>query len=64
MGEKFGTGDIISMCYNPYHKTLPFAKNDKEQGVIEDVISGKDLEYRLCVFLGGGSLAKSWIELL
>eukprot|EP00483_Globobulimina_turgida_P008203 UN08219 len=54
-GETYTEGDIISMCYNPYHHTLSFAKNNDDQGVINNIVARDGLEYRLCIFLGYGS---------
>ena len=54
-GEKYGEGDIISMCYNPYKETLLFSKNDVDQGEINNIVASQGLEYRLCVFLPGNA---------
>ena len=55
-GEKFGTGDVIKMVYDPFKSTLRFYKNGTDQGLIENIASNKELSYRLCVCLGYGTV--------
>ena len=50
-GEKYGTGDVITVCYNPCKSTLAFYKNDRNQGVIHNVDQHEDLSYRLCFLM-------------
>ena len=40
------------MIFNPFQSTLRFSKNGKDQGLIKNIESNKDLNYRLCVCLG------------
>lgn len=51
-GQKFAEGDVITVCYNPYKARLLFYKNDKCQGVIDDVYADDNLSYRLCILMG------------
>ena len=52
-GEEYGKDDVISICYNPYKQTLQFEKNGVDQGIIRDIATNKDLEYRISVLLPG-----------
>ena len=63
LGQSYGIGDTISMCYNPYKSTLSYAKNGEHQGVIESIESKKGLQYRLCICLGQFHLGLPGFEL-
>eukprot|EP01084_Bolivina_argentea_P203277 347211_1 len=51
-GESFSDEDTIRMLYNPHRSTLQFWKNDTDQGVIKNIYGDKNLNYRLCIYMG------------
>eukprot|EP01084_Bolivina_argentea_P244879 410141_1 len=51
-GEPYVEGNIITMCYNPFHATLRFKRNDVDQGIIKNIYANKNHKYRLAVYLG------------
>ena len=62
-GESFGPGDVITVCYNPFKRTLIFYKNDVDQGEIKNIEARDDLSYRLCIYLGWkGSVTLKLVE--
>ena len=51
-GNSYTEGDVIRMVYNACESTLTFYKNGENQGVIENIVSNENLNYRICVCLG------------
>ena len=47
-GEIYGTGDVVTMIYNPYKSQLLFETNGKKQKIIENVYGRQGLSYRTC----------------
>lgn len=56
-GESYKEGDVIRMVYNAFESTLQFYKNGEPQGLIENIASNENLDYRLCVCLGVDTFA-------
>ena len=48
--KKYGTGDVITICYDPTDSLITFRVNDGETKSITNVTKDKDTNYRLIIY--------------